>query len=258
MVFARYLRGSAYYLLELFKVRRICFRDSAEFQPALSPVKPLETLPGPCARGIVPFPCGPDEYIDWTSVALVDHHRDIAAFNGVQAPAVQCETPVCEISHRDTKTGSAVEPSLNDPLIVRCDAGHLPWLQRAHVRLDNFPGKFGLVVIAPEPGTCFPQDDADQEHRGGRSQPVPEKRLRHRLARRYWVDVCVNCPPQRRRSRLIELRQLQAPAQQIQVHQLRGAVGAMLHVALEFVRPTAAQLAIEVALQQCVGKVTPH
>jgi hypothetical protein len=56
----------------------------------------------------------------------------------------------------------------------------------------------------------------------------------------------------------MELSELQAVAQQIEVHELSGAVNAMSQVTLEFRSRAVTQLAIEIALKQRVCKVTPH
>jgi hypothetical protein len=79
------------------------------------------------------------------------------AFNNIYAPTFQRETVACEISHRNSKPGSALEPSLNNALIVGGDAVHLAWLQRVHVRIDNFSGKFGLIVVTANAVTDSPQ-----------------------------------------------------------------------------------------------------
>jgi hypothetical protein len=114
--------------MELLKVHRVYVRDGAEFLFALSPINPSKALPGTCARRTVPFPCGPDEYIDWVSVALIDEHCDGVAINNIYAPTLQRETVVCEIAHRNSKPGSALEPSLHKALILGGDAVHLAWL----------------------------------------------------------------------------------------------------------------------------------
>src|SRR5881275_3232113 len=68
------LRGRIDQLVEMLKVRRVYVRNGAEFLFAFSPIHPSKALPGTCARWTVPFPCGPDEYINWTSTA----HRFLA------------------------------------------------------------------------------------------------------------------------------------------------------------------------------------
>ena len=47
-------------------------------------------------------------------------------------------------------------------------------------------------------------------------------------------------------------------ARKWQVHELNGAVDAMLEVALEFSSAKSTQLAVEIALKKGIGKVTPH
>src|ERR1700693_3190536 len=108
--FAAGLRDGTDQVVELLQVHRICVRDGAEFCFALSPVNPLKTLPGPGACRSVWFSGGPDEYIDWTSVTLVDEHRDRAAFHDIQAPTLQSETLVREIAYGDSKLKFGVEP----------------------------------------------------------------------------------------------------------------------------------------------------
>ncbi|PYT64729.1 MAG: hypothetical protein DMG39_31230 [Acidobacteria bacterium] len=151
------LRGRIDQLVEMLKVRRVYVRNGAEFLFAFSPIHPSKALPGTCARWTVPFPCGPDEYINWTSVTLVDEHRDGVAFNNIYAPTFQRETVVCEITHRNSKPGSTVEPSLHNALIVGGDNVHLAWLLRAYERIDNFSGKFGLIVVTANAVTDSPQ-----------------------------------------------------------------------------------------------------
>jgi hypothetical protein len=91
------------------------------------------------------------------SVTLVDEHCDGVAFNNIYPPTLQRETVVCEIAHRNSKTGSTVEPSLHNALIVGGDTVHLAWLLRAYERFDNFSGKFGLIVVAVNAVTDSPQ-----------------------------------------------------------------------------------------------------
>jgi hypothetical protein len=60
-------------------------------------------------------------------VTLVNQYRDGAAFNNIYTPALQRETVVSEIPHRNSKPGFALEPSLHNALIVGGDAVHLAW-----------------------------------------------------------------------------------------------------------------------------------
>ena len=78
------------------------------------------------------------------------------AFNNIYAPALQRETVVCEIAHWNSKPGSALEPSLHNALIVGGDTVHLAWLLRAYERIDNFSGKFGLIVVPANAVTDSP------------------------------------------------------------------------------------------------------
>src|ERR1700675_547418 len=126
------------------------------------------------------------------------------------------------------------------------------------MRIDNFSGKFGLVIVTAKAGTHFPQYDRDEEQRDRGSQPLPKERLRRSSGGHDWAEMRVNFPPQRGGGSLVELSELQSAAQQVQVHDLSGAVAAMLKVALEFGSPTATQLAVEIALKQRVCKVTLH
>ena len=125
---ARSQHGRNDQLVEVFKVHAICVRDGAEFHFVLAPVNPLIALPRTCARRTVRFPCRPDEYIDCTSVTLVDEHRNSAAFNNVQAPTLQSETLVRKIADRNSKPSSAVEPFHHKALIVGSHTGHVAWL----------------------------------------------------------------------------------------------------------------------------------
>jgi hypothetical protein len=84
-------------------------------------------------------------------------------FNNVYAPALQRETVVCEITDRNSKPGSTVEPSLHNTLIVGGDTVHLAWLLRAYERIDNFSRKLGLVVVTANAVTDSPQQDRDEE-----------------------------------------------------------------------------------------------
>src|SRR5690242_636290 len=112
----------------MLKVCRVYVRYGAEFLFAFSPIHPSKALKGTCARWTVPFPCGPDEYINWTSITLIDEDRDGVAFNNIYAPTLQRETVVCETVHRNSKLGSALEPPLHNALIVGRDTVHLAWL----------------------------------------------------------------------------------------------------------------------------------
>jgi hypothetical protein len=111
----------------MLKVYRVYIRDGAEFLFAFSPIHPSKALPGTCARWTVPFPCRPNEYINRTSVTLVDEHRDGVAFNNIYAPTLQRETVACEIAYRNSKPGSALEPSLHNAFVVGGNAVHLAW-----------------------------------------------------------------------------------------------------------------------------------
>jgi hypothetical protein len=97
------------------------------------------------------------------SVALVDEHCDGVALYNIYAPTLQRETVVCETTHRNSKPGSPVEPSLHNALIVGGDTVHLAWLLRAYERIDNFSGKFGLIVVTANAVTDSPQQDRDEK-----------------------------------------------------------------------------------------------
>src|ERR1700752_1893606 len=102
------------------------------------------------------------------------------------------------------------------------------------MRVDDFAGKFGLVIIAAKLGTHSPQYKGDEKQRRRGSQPLPKERLRRSTGWRNRVKVCVNCPPQRGGGKLIDWSKLQSTAQPIQVHELSHAEVAMSQVALEF------------------------
>jgi len=91
------------------------------------------------------------------SLTLVNEHYDGVAFNNVYAPTLQRETVVCEITHRNSKPGSTVEPSFHDALVVGGDTVRLAWLLRAYERIDNFSSKFGLIVVTANAVTDSPQ-----------------------------------------------------------------------------------------------------
>jgi len=59
---------------------------------------------------------------------LIDEHPDRAALNNIQAPAVQRETGLHEITDRESKLNSGVKPSFDNALIVGSDAGQVAWL----------------------------------------------------------------------------------------------------------------------------------
>jgi hypothetical protein len=243
--------------LELLEVHRICLRNSAEFHIAPSPIDPLKALPGTCARWTVLFLRAPDEYIQRMPIVFIYKHRDGAAFNNIDAPSCEFETGTPEIMNRNGKPRSAVEPTLYGTFIVGGDPGYRAWLQGAHVRVDNFSGKFGLIVVAVKSVTDSSQDDQNEKY--GRScEPVPNARLRGSSSRRDLVESYANLAPQRCGGRLIELSEMQAIAQQIQIDQFSGTVHAMSQVTVEFCGPAVAQLTIEIALKERVGKITPH
>src|SRR4029077_19697746 len=100
----------------------MCVRNRAELHFPLSPINPLKPLPGAYARGTVPFPCAPNEYINWMLVTLVDQHCNRAALNHVYAPTLESKPLVGEIADRNSKPSPAVEPAIHDALIVGGDA----------------------------------------------------------------------------------------------------------------------------------------
>src|SRR6266478_10111718 len=126
------------------------------------------------------------------------------------------------------------------------------------MRIDNFSGKFGLIVVSVNALTRCHQNDRDEKQCDRGNQPVPKERPRLTSRGCDCVERGVNLPPQLGGGRLIELRELQSIAQQIQVDELRGTVAAMSEVTLEFPSPAATQLTSEIALKQRAGKVTSH
>src|SRR5260370_22090675 len=157
--------------LELLKVGRGCVGDGAEFYSAFSPINPLIALPGPCMRSGVPFPCGPDEYVNTMSGACIDEHRDGALIDNVKAPTLQRESVVCEIACRERKCESTLEPSLHGLFIVGTYTSQVAWLQQADMRIDNFLGKLGLIVVAAKPRTHSPAPDCETNEGGPLGQP---------------------------------------------------------------------------------------
>src|SRR5258708_37550827 len=97
------------------------------------------------------------------AVMLVDESRDRAPLNNIHAPAVQHETGPREIAYRESKFDLGIEPSFDDSLIVRSNAGHVAWLERAQMCIDNFSGKFGLVIVAAKLWTHSPQYHGDHK-----------------------------------------------------------------------------------------------
>src|SRR5260370_8041478 len=116
--------------LKLLKVRGGCIGDGAEFYSAFSPINPLISLPGPYLRGGVPSLCGPDKYVNKMSGARIDEHRNGALIDNVKAPALQCESVVREISCREYKFESALDPSVHTLFIFLTFAMHLPSFHR--------------------------------------------------------------------------------------------------------------------------------
>src|ERR1700739_2226329 len=116
------------------------------------------------------------------------------------------------------------------------------------MRVDNFAGKFGLVIIAAKLGPHSPQYKRDEKQRRRGGQPLPKERPRRSTGWRNRVKVCVNCPPQRGGSNLIDWSKLQSTAQPIQVDEFSGAVVAMSQVALEFSSPALTYLTVKTAL----------
>src|SRR5260370_34047801 len=107
--------------------------------------------------------CASNKSIDFATVKLVHEHRNGPAFNNVYAPTRWSNSGVREIADRNSKPGSVVELSLHNALIVGGDPGHGAGLQREHVRIDNFPGKFRLIVVTAKPVTHIPQYDRDEK-----------------------------------------------------------------------------------------------
>ncbi len=77
----------------------------------------------------------------------INERRDGAAFHNVKAPTLQREAVLREIAYRKRRCEFALEPSLHRLFIVGTDASQLAWLQRVHMRVDNFLGKFDLIVV---------------------------------------------------------------------------------------------------------------
>jgi hypothetical protein len=96
------------------------------------------------------------------SAASIDERGDSAAVNKVQAPTLQREAVVREIVHWKCKLNFAVKPLFHGLLIVGSDTSYVARLQRVLMRLDNFLGKFGLIVVAAKLGTYFPSDYRDE------------------------------------------------------------------------------------------------
>ena len=80
------------------------------------------------------------------------------------------------------------------------------------MRVDNFFGKFGLIIVTIKHLPYSPQHDHDEKQCGRGCQPVPKTPLRRGGRRRDGVQrhVNLNLPPQRGGGRLIELSELQA------------------------------------------------
>jgi len=68
----------------------------------------------------------------------------------------------------------AFEPSLYSLFIVGTDARQVAWLQRVHMRIDNFLGKFGLIVVGAKQGTRSPFRDCEKKECRRGSQPEPK------------------------------------------------------------------------------------
>src|SRR5580692_13071170 len=126
------------------------------------------------------------------------------------------------------------------------------------MRIHNFLGKLGLVVVGAKHGIHPPSRDYEKKEGGRRGQPVPKERLGHSSRGRDGAKIGANLFPERGRRGLIELRELQSPSQQVQVHEFNGAVDTMLEVALEFTSARSTQLTVKIALKEGVSKVTPH
>jgi hypothetical protein len=74
------------------------------------------------------------------------------------------------------------------------------------VRIDNFLGEFGLIVIAAKLGNYSPSHEGDKkECRCGR-QPVPKEGPRSSIAGRNRAEFRPNLLQQRSGCDLIELR----------------------------------------------------
>jgi hypothetical protein len=146
------------------------------------------------------------------SGAGIDEHGDGALIDNVKAPALQREPLVREIVCWERKFESALEPSLYSLFIVGTDASQVAWLQRLHMRIDNLLSKFGLIVVGTKHGIHSPAPDYEKKEGGRRSQPVPKERLGHGSSGRDGAKIGANLYPERGRSGLIDLRELQSPS----------------------------------------------
>src|ERR1700740_1097284 len=126
------------------------------------------------------------------------------------------------------------------------------------MRVHDFSGKLGLVVVNLELRTQLPKHDGDEKQCGRRCHPVPKQGVGRRSLWRDWTEARINPPTQRCRGGLIEVSEVQPVTQEIQVHKLSGAAGAMPEVTLEFGGAATAHLAVEIFLKQRIGKITPH
>src|SRR6266478_8704619 len=144
-------------------------------------------------------------------VARIDEHRDGAAFHNVKTPTLQRESVVREIAYRQRKCEFALEPSIHGLFIVRTDASQLAWLQRVHMRIDNFLGKFDLIVVGAKDRTHSPSRDCENKECGRRGQPVPKEGLGLGGRGRNGTKIGANLFPEPGRRGLIELRELQSP-----------------------------------------------
>jgi hypothetical protein len=141
----------------------------------------------------------------------IDEHGNGAAFHNVNAPTLQRESVVREVVYRERKCEFAAEPSLHGLFIVGTDANELAWLQRVHMRIDNFLGKFGLIVVGAKHGIRSPPRDCEKKECGCRCQPAPKKGLGQRSRGCDGMKIGANLFPERGRRGRIELRELQLP-----------------------------------------------
>src|ERR1700674_4308194 len=143
------------------------------------------------------------------SGARIDEHRDGAAFHNVKAPTLQRESVVREIAYRKRKCAFALEPFPHGRWIAGTNASQLAWLQRVPMRIDDFLGKFDLIVVGAKQGAHSPSRDCEKKERGRRGQPVPKEGLGHSSRGRNGAKIGANLFPERGRRGLIELRELQ-------------------------------------------------
>lgn len=156
--------GGRQQLGEGLQLGHVQIRYGPIFQPGVSPVEQVITLPGIFAHdGLRAVFIRQDENIDDMPPVTVGDGGDGALFKVVQASAQQGVAFVREIPHRWGEIQASVKPWLNGMLVRGGDVGQMIDLQGAYVAVDD-------ALRHPVLSGARPQQQAGRPDKAGRER----------------------------------------------------------------------------------------